>query len=63
MLKQTNIATSAVIVVWYLFGAAAGWKGWAPAVGMMGSGGSGYSSGTRPGGHGSFYGGGWGGGK
>lgn len=62
MLKQTNIYTSGAILLWYLIGASAGWKGWAPAVGTMG-GGSGYSSGTRPGGHGSFYGGGWGGGK
>lgn len=61
MLKQTNIYTSGVVLLWYLIGAAAGWKGWAPAVGPLG--GSGYSSGVRPGGHGSFYGGGWGGGK
>lgn len=62
MLKQSNIFTSGAILLWYLIGAASGWKGWAPPPGMM-NGGSGFSSGSNPGGHGSIYSGGWGGGK
>ena len=62
MLKKSNIITSAAIVVWYLIGAANGWKGWALSPTTIGSG-SGYSTGSSPGGHGSIYSGGWGGGK
>lgn len=66
MLIRTNAITSGVIMLWYLTGAAAGWKGWAPAASPTGTGGSYYHGGTS-GGHGSSYSGGysggWGGGK
>jgi|GEM_PF-3287202 len=60
MLKQTNAATSGVILVWYLVGAASGWKGWVPVV--VSPAGT-HATGTTSGGHGSVFSGGWGGGK
>lgn len=59
MLKRTNAVASGVILLWYLIGAASGWKGWTPPATMPGA----YSTGTGSGGHGSTFSGGWGGGK
>ena len=56
MLKRIHLITSGLILSWYVFGAASGWKGWALAAAAAG--------GARTsGGHGSIFFGGWGGGK
>ena len=61
MLKRTNVIASGFILLWYAVGAASGWKGWALAVPVSGPGA--HATGGSSGGHGSIYGGGWGGGK
>jgi hypothetical protein len=58
MLKRVHLITSGLILGWYMFAAAAGWKGWVPAM----VGGPGFHSGSS-GGRGSITSGGWGGGK
>ncbi len=61
MLKRTNAVTSGLVLIWYLFAAANGWKGWNLAAPTMGPGTQ--VRGTTSGGHGSVFSGGWGGGK
>ena len=57
MLKRIHLITSGLILGWYVFGAASGWKGWVLTAAAMGG------ARSSSGGHGSTYFGGWGGGK
>lgn len=57
MFRRTHLITSGLVLGWYLFAAAMGWRGWTPQLA------GGMGGGRTSGGHGSVYSGGWGGGK